>query len=507
MIVVVGAAFLLLAAVGVGVAVIFNNAASDKQSPPKDGAVEDGSKDREESPPGRRPEKPTGKTPSSVDPELVTLPADKQAKVNKAIDRAVAFLRKEQKPNGQWQLTRVIRAMEGPYDVGLTALPALTLLECGVTADDTAIQKAATFVRQRCSRLNYTYDIALAILFLDRLNDPDDKELIQGLALRLVAGQTNNGGWSYKCPLLKKDERDLLVSALKVMPLPKNKLELIETPKEPDPRNKLTLEDQPDVKVDRPDSTKLVLEAPETPRPKLELELEKLPPNLKKLPVLQVPDDANEKFVPHRSDNSNTQFAILGLLAARRHDLPLDRCLGLIVKRFRTSQLPSGGWNYGYLYTVGMKPDAKIYGKATMTCAGLLGLAVGRSLANDIKAPGALGGRDPAVAKALRALGTGLKTRGASPWKDPRSGHMIYNMYLLWSVERVAVIYNLKRIAQVDWYSWGTDILLEHQSREDGSWLGEGYHGSDTITDTSLALLFLKRVNLAKDLKLTLEDS
>ena len=51
-------------------------------------------------------------------------------------------------------------------------------------------------VRQRVSTLRFTYSIAVAVLFLDRLYsdpkatpDPADRQLIQTLALRLIANQ------------------------------------------------------------------------------------------------------------------------------------------------------------------------------------------------------------------------------------------------------------------------------------------------------------------------------
>ena len=49
--------------------------------------------------------------------------------------------------------------------------------------------------------LDKTYELALAVLILDRLAQPRDGELIRTLALRLIAGQTAAGGWSYTCPV------------------------------------------------------------------------------------------------------------------------------------------------------------------------------------------------------------------------------------------------------------------------------------------------------------------
>ena len=67
--------------------------------------------------------------------------------------------------------------------------------------------------------------------------------------------------------------------------------------------------------------------------------------------------------------------------------------------------------------------------------------------------------------------------------------------YFLWSLERVAVIYDLKDIGGKDWYGWGSEVILQNQ-RVDGAW--QETHGD--INDTCFALLFLTRANLAKDL-------
>ena len=54
---------------------------------------------------------------------------------------------------------------------------------------------AAAFVRGWCLKIDTTYEIALSILFLDKLGEAKDRELIQKLALRLIAGQGPTGGW------------------------------------------------------------------------------------------------------------------------------------------------------------------------------------------------------------------------------------------------------------------------------------------------------------------------
>src|SRR5262249_39768784 len=68
-----------------------------------------------------------------------------------------------------------------------------------------------------------------------------------------------------------------------------------------------------------------------------------------------------------RDDNSNTQFGVLAVWAARKHGVPVEAALNRIEQRFLATQNPqTGGWPYG-----GRGGD----GSPSMTCAGLLGLA------------------------------------------------------------------------------------------------------------------------------------
>ncbi len=73
------------------------------------------------------------------------------------------------------------------------------------------------------------------------------------------------------------------------------------------------------------------------------------------------------------------------------------------------------------------------------------------------------------------------------------------NLYFLWSLERVAVLYDLPAIGDKDWYRWGAEILVANQDVA-GNWIGGMYPGNSPILDTCLALLFLQRANLVKDL-------
>jgi len=271
---------------------------------------------------------------------------------------------------------------------------------------------------------------------------------------------------------------------------------------------------------------------PSTSRQKKQNSLPAVAADVRNLPVLQDPS----KWTPMEpmsrtnlptlgtTDNSNTQFAILAIWAARRHGLPVEPTLKLIVKRFETGQNQDGTWSYHYRFGGGL-PEGP-----AMNCVGLLGLAIGRGMAHDaavkdgppeMKAAGAVG--QPGLAALLAAL-AGLHKQLAvqeavkNGAKDQRilggfvaldrhvgrpagriQGLPLVNLYLLWSIERVAVLYNLPVLGQKDWYRWGAEILVANQAPA-GNWQAGLYPGSTPPCDTCLALLFLRRSNLASDL-------
>ena len=134
------------------------------------------------------------------------LPKKEQAMVDESVRRGVAYLKKSQAADGSW-------GGNGGHPVGATAPPALALLECGVPPNDPAIRRAAGYLRKWVPSLNRTYETSLCILFFDRLRTAEDRPRIVTLSLRLLAGQQEDGGWSYTCPPLNRtDEANLLVA-------------------------------------------------------------------------------------------------------------------------------------------------------------------------------------------------------------------------------------------------------------------------------------------------------
>src|SRR5262249_42926965 len=118
-------------------------------------------------------------------------------------------------------------AKDGGNKVGYAALPGLTLLECGLPASHPVIQAAASHIALSLEKLKGTYELSLSIMFLDRLTaysklpfekrielEARSRRLIQVLALRLIAGQTETGGWGYECPLLTDAQATQLLNVL-----------------------------------------------------------------------------------------------------------------------------------------------------------------------------------------------------------------------------------------------------------------------------------------------------
>ena len=123
-------------------------------------------------------------------------------------------------------------------------------------------------------------------------------------------------------------------------------------------------------------------------------------------------------------------------------------------------------------------------GQAThaMTCAGLLGIALGNGVKNKEGQKKDLL-KDAAVKAGLKALHQMLEDFNS---RDPNG------LYMLWSLERMGVVYGLKKVGDRDWYRWGADHLL---SENTGTW-----GGTYGFADTCFAILFLKRANVAEDL-------
>jgi hypothetical protein len=411
---------------------------------------------------------------AGADPKPLT--KEEQAKVDKAIEKGVAFLKRTQRPSGFFPRELPAEVPDSfSYAIGYTMLPALALLECGVPSHDPAIKRVTALLRKSASKLESTYELALALLYLDKLGERQDEAIIRSLALRLVAGQSYTGGWTYRCPRLKAEQETALMKALRGW--------------------HDSMEKQARSEAAKGDEAKDALDVPAYLAKLAVFQKPKVLFARNEREMIKSPSGTRSILLVGRTDNSNTQFAILGLWAANRHDIPLAPTFALVCKRFECSQGDDGTWDYNYQF--GGVRTRRPYSIAN-TGVGLLALAIGRTSlqgAKDVQDR-----REKQIIRGLAALSRDI----GGPADQP-------NYYFLWTTERVATLYNLQAFGEKEWYRPGALSLIAAQDGR-GAWLdhppmrGEiatlrGATGSwGTVTNTSLALLFLRRCNLMKDL-------
>jgi hypothetical protein len=379
------------------------------------------------------------------------LPPELQKKVNKAIDKGVQYLKTSQL-GGVWRATY----SNANHSPGATALAAWALLECGVPASDTVIENAAALIRKAAVDERRNYHIALDIFFLDKLGDPEDVPLIESLGARLLASQlVKVGCWGYMSEPVPVSEQQRLSNLIK-----SRKGKPGQVPERPAlPRAYAQVDAAVRQQIDNLPNRQLVLGHP--------------------------------AFVDV-GDGSNTQFVMLALWVSQRYGIPAQTALLKGALRLMQCQSPQdGGWPYNI---IGVNvPGARGQGSPAMTCAGLLGLTLGH--ANTSSGQGAESRKillaHPQFKAGLAHLGQILRT------DITRSADAGKLYYLLWSLERLGVICDLKEIGGLDWYAGGAELLTKRQA-DNGSWQGGDYANGDC--DTCFALLFLTRANVARDL-------
>lgn len=169
-----------------------------------------------------------------------------------------------------------------------------------------------------------------------------------------------------------------------------------------------------------------------------------------------------------RADNSNTQFAMLGLYEALRAGLSVPaQVLRDAEAHYTRSQNPDGGWGY--------RGGARSTG--SMTAAGVASLHIlGSSLYARQRTCGQYS-YDRRIAAGLQWL--------ADRFSVERNPGGSQHFYYLYALERAGMLSGLKYFGSQDWYRQGAEYLLRVQ-RPSGSW------GSGEV-DTAFALLFLAK--------------
>ncbi len=220
------------------------------------------------------------------------------------------------------------------------------------------------------------------------------------------------------------------------------------------------------------------------------------------------------RFVPPPPDLSNSQYAVLGLLAAHRCGVEIEEGAWLgILRSFTQAQEKDGppvpGWfpsarqqrEAESAATLGAPPTGRSRGfpyrtgeasSGTMTCAGIASIAIARDVLREK-------GKEvpPQLALAAeRAILDGFGwihanyTVQQAPHADGRPRKWLH--YYLYALERAGILADVARVNEHDWYGEGALWLLLTQDG-DGWWTEETGSAPRKVADTCFALLFLKR--------------
>jgi hypothetical protein len=214
--------------------------------------------------------------------------------------------------------------------------------------------------------------------------------------------------------------------------------------------------------------------------------------NVKWLESMQIMDGSSKgawSYPEGRGDNSNSQFALLGLSEAERVGVQVsDRTWRLARTYWEDCQNPDGSWGY-YKH---------VPGTGSMTCAGITSMVITADKIEqaDAKAVGekiqccgqSENDSDKGVEKALDWLG-----KNFSVSRNPNYPGGMWQLYYLYGLERAGRLTARRFIGKADWYREGAKFLCDHQDRLSGFWTGAGMAEDSRLIGTSFGLLFLSK--------------
>jgi hypothetical protein len=182
-------------------------------------------------------------------------------------------------------------------------------------------------------------------------------------------------------------------------------------------------------------------------------------------------------------DNSNSQYALLGLNAAREAGVRVHPDTCAMARWYWTQcQDIDGGWPY--------KAEGKAESTVTMTAAGIASLAIlGSRPSQSVESLEGDRARDcgsirvdAGLLRGLDWLGRHFPVGRASSWE----------FYGLYGVERAGRLTGQRYFGPHDWYREGAEDLVRRQDSLLGSWKGNGQE-SEALLATSFAVLFLAK--------------
>jgi hypothetical protein len=281
-----------------------------------------------------------------------------------------------------------------------------TFIHAGLPEGDPDVQSLLKTVLD--TELQWTYNVSLQALILEEIDRVRFQPRVAQCAQFLVDNQCDNGQWSYgePTPFVK----DVATGGAK-RPTSKG-------------------------------STRVV----------------------KKMPILQ------KKKGPPKGDNSNSQYASLGMRACFDAGIvfPPD-VLAKAEAWWRESLNDAGGWGY-------LKSSDTPYGSMTAGAAGALTIYLFMQ--------GKPWMKDKEVVAGMEWMGKNFTVTA-----NPASAEG-WQYYFLYALERAGIFYGTEQIGGHEWYPEGAKYLLAEQ-KPDGAWLAK--QSDHAIWDTCFAILFLRR--------------
>jgi hypothetical protein len=188
-------------------------------------------------------------------------------------------------------------------------------------------------------------------------------------------------------------------------------------------------------------------------------------------------------------DNSNSQFALLGLYEAEQVGIEIDdRVWQRAAEYWRRCQHESGAWSY----------DGAGLQRATgsMTCAGIGAMVIASGQVHE--------GDSRVVGQSIECCGPqqdqipieqGIQWLASqfSVQVNPGTASPSALFYYLYGLERAGRLTGRRFIGRHDWYREGAEMLVRQQDQLTGFWRGQGLGEDDELVATSLALLFLAK--------------
>lgn len=193
------------------------------------------------------------------------------------------------------------------------------------------------------------------------------------------------------------------------------------------------------------------------------------------------------EFKDRHGDNSNSQYALLGLHAATEVGVTVNPEVWTLARRYwEMNQHNDGSWSY--------TPDSASGPTSSMTCAGVSSLVISglkRYQGQETLSGARIENCGKGTINVNLQRGIDWLSRNFFVGQNFGNGQQ-WKYYYLYGLERVGRLTGQRFFGQHDWYREGAEELVHDQDRLQGFWKGALFEDNEVIA-TSFAVLFLAK--------------